>query len=100
VVPLSPRIRALLEPHFALHDSFSIAIRTMQRMVKPVANRAGISRPVTCHVLRHTFSANAIQKGISIPALQRILGHDRLETTAIYLNLSPEHVLDEYHAKW
>jgi len=30
----------------------------------------------------------------------RILGHDHLETTAIYLNLSPEHVLDEYHAKW
>ena len=100
VVPLSPRVRALLEPHFALHESFGVSERKMQRMVKPVANRAQISRTVSPHVLRHTFSANAIQKGISLPALQRILGHDHLETTAIYLNLSPEHVLDEYHAKW
>ena len=29
-----------------------------------------------------------------------ILGHDHLATTEIYLNLSPEHVLQEFHAKW
>lgn len=48
-----------------------------------------IRRPVTMYVLRHTFSVTAIQKGISLPALQRLLGHDRLTTTEIYLNLSP-----------
>jgi integrase/recombinase XerD len=47
-----------------------------------------IRRPVIPHVLRHTFSVTAIQKGISLPALQRLLGHDRLTTTEIYLNLS------------
>jgi integrase/recombinase XerD len=68
-------------------------LRTMQRLVKGVANQAHIRRPVTPHVLRHTFSVTAIQKGISLPALQRLLGHDRLTTTEIYLNLSPEDVL-------
>ena len=57
--------------------------RTIQRLVKGVANRAYIRRPVTPHVLRHTFSVTAIQKGISLPALQRLLGHDRLTTTEI-----------------
>jgi len=51
-------------------------------------------------VLRHTFSVTAIQKGISLPALQRLLGHDRMTTTEIYLNLSPEEVIREFREKW
>lgn len=74
--------------------------RTVERIVKRVANRAGITNEVVPHVLRHTFACDAIRKGISLPALQKILGHDRLETTAIYLNLTPQHVLDEFHQKW
>ena len=51
-------------------------------------------------MLRHTFSVTAIQKGISLPALQRLLGRDRLTTTEIYLNLSPEDVIREFQQKW
>jgi integrase/recombinase XerD len=51
-------------------------------------------------VVRHAFSITAIQKGISLPALQRLLGHDRLTTTVIYLNLSPEEVVREFREKW
>jgi len=72
----------------------------MQCLVERVASRAHIRRPVTPHVLRHTFSVMAIQKGISLPALQRLLGHDRLTTTEIYLNRSPEEVLREFREKW
>jgi integrase/recombinase XerD len=100
IIPLSPRIQPLLEGHFALHDTVGMAPRTIQVLVKRVANRAHIRRPVTPHVLRHTFSVTAIQKGISLPALQRLLGHDHLATTEIYLNLSPEDVVQEFRAKW
>lgn len=99
LIPLSPRVQPLIEGHFALYDTFGMTPRTMQRLVKNVANRAYIHRPVTPHVLRHTFSVTAIQKGISLPALQRLLGHDRLTTTEIYLNLSPEEVLQEFREK-
>ena len=58
------------------------------------------SRDVTPYVLRHTFSVTAVQKGISLPSLQRILGHDHLTTTEIYLNLSPEDVMREFNEKW
>ena len=51
-------------------------------------------------MLRHTFAVTAIQKGMSLPTLQRLLGHDTLLTTEIYLNLSPEHVVEEFQQKW
>ena len=100
VVPLSARVRALLEPHFALHEHFGMCTRTVQRLLKRVANRAAIARPVSPHILRHTFAVSAVQKGISLPALQRLLGHEYLGTTQIYLNLSPEDVIGEFHRKW
>jgi len=100
VVPLSPRLQALLEHWFAVHDELGVSPRTIARIVARVANRARISRKTSAHVLRHTFAVTAVQKGISLPALQRLLGHDNLTTTAIYLNLSPEHVMDEFRAKW
>lgn len=73
--------------------------RTIERLIKRVANGAQIARRVSPHVLRHTFSVTAIQKGVSLLALQRILGHDCLTTTEIYLNLSPEDVIREFQAK-
>jgi integrase/recombinase XerD len=65
VVPLSSRVQALLEPHFALHQDLGMCSRTVQRLMKRVANRAAILRPVSPHVLRHTFAVTAVQKGIS-----------------------------------
>jgi len=68
--------------------------------MKRVANRAGISRPITPHVLRHTLPVTAVQEGLSLAALQRLLGHDRLATTEIYLNLSTEEGISEFQQKW
>ena len=45
-------------------------------------------------------TAQSIRKGVSLPALQKVLGHDHLTTTQIYLNMSPEDVLREYEDKW
>jgi integrase/recombinase XerD len=100
IVPLTPRVQPLIEGHFALHETLSIGARSMQLMIKKLANRAQISRTVTPHVLRHTFAVTTVQKGISLPVLQRLLGHDRLTTTEIYLNLSPEDVVREFQEKW
>lgn len=100
VIPLSSRLQPVLEGHLGLHDNMNIGVRTIQRLVKQVANRAQIRRKVSPHVLRHTFAVTCIQKGISTRALQEILGHDRLTTTEIYLNLSPEDVIREFQNKW
>jgi len=61
---------------------------TIEQILKLVANRVHIGRLMTPYMLRHMFAVTAIYKGISLPALQRLLDHDRLTTTEIYLNLS------------
>ena len=50
IVPLSPRIRPLIEGHFGLHNTLGIRIRTIQRIIKDVANQAHIARPTTPHM--------------------------------------------------
>ena len=99
VVPLTARVKKLLELHFATTDAMGLTARTVQRLVKKVANRAGVTRPVTPHVLRHTFAVNCVKRGLSTASLKKILGHDRLETTEIYLNISPEEALAEFRRK-
>jgi integrase/recombinase XerD len=101
IVPMTDRVRKLMENHFTFQDKLdNCSVRNIQRIVKIVANRAGISKPVTPHILRHTFAVNAIKKGISTRALMTFLGHDRLATTEIYLNLSPEDAIREFQNKW
>ena len=84
VVPLTVRVKRLLEIHFATGEDIGLTKRTAQRIVKAVANRAAITKPLTPHVLRHTFAVNCVKKGVSTASLKKILGHDRLETTEIY----------------
>jgi integrase/recombinase XerD len=65
-----------------------------------VANRAGTTKDVCPHVLRDTFATTALQRGVSLPTVQKILGHDSLQTTAIYLNSTDLHIQDEFERKW
>ncbi len=97
---MTERVRKLFEYHFAENNDTGITMRTVARTVKKVADKAGISKPVSPHVLRHTFSVDCIKKGISTRALQELLGHDRLTTTELYLNLSPEDAIREFLDKW
>jgi integrase/recombinase XerD len=100
VVPMSHRVRALMEHYFALEKAFPVKTRRAQDIVKAVANRAGLTKEVSPHVLRHTFATMALQKGISLPTVQKILGHDQLQTTAIYLNFTDVHIQEEFERKW
>lgn len=100
IMPMTGRLRKLMDYHFAENNSIGITKRTIARTVKKVTDKAGISKSVSPHVLRHTFSVNCIKKGLSTRALQTLLGHDRLTTTEIYLNLSPEDAIREFLNKW
>lgn len=100
VVPMSKRVQSLIEHYFAIHHQWPVGVRRVQKIVKEVANKAQLAQKVTPHILRHTFATLALQKGISLAAVQKILGHDRLTTTAIYLNFTDAHVMEEFSKKW
>ena len=48
---------------------------------------------------RHSFAVTCVKHGVSTASLKKILGHDRLETTEIYLNICPEDALSEFAEK-
>ncbi len=64
----------------------------LQTIWKSILERSGITKPnVTMHTLRHTFATLLLRSGdCDLPSLQKLLGHSRLDTTAIYLHVAPQ----------
>ncbi len=58
---------------------------TVNRNLKTVAQKIGLRMPLTTYVARHSWASIAKEKGISVGIISRGLGHDREETTQIYL---------------
>jgi integrase/recombinase XerD len=100
VVPMSDAVLALLSNYFATHNKWFVQKRRVQQIVKEIANRAQIIRPVSPHILRHTFACTADQRGISLATLQKIMGHDHLTTTQQYLNFTDSQLVEEFRKKW
>jgi len=87
-IPMTPRIAPLLGSWFGKHVSFGLSARSVQRIVRDVAARAGIERQVCAESLRHTFALAAAGEGTSPLELQRLLGHKSVASTEIYFHLA------------
>ena len=48
------------------------------------------------HRLRHTFGADMVRAGISLPALMHLMGHAHIQTTMLYVQIAPQDVWREY----
>jgi integrase/recombinase XerD len=62
--------------------------RQVNRLFHETADAAGIKRAVTLHTLRHSFATHLFDRGVDIRAIQALLGHDKLETTARYTRVA------------
>jgi integrase/recombinase XerD len=100
VIPLSNLARFYITQCFSNQARFPLAMRTIQKYVKVVAERARIKKKVSPHVLRHTFAVTYLHKGGNLRALQGILGHSSITTTDIYLNYSGQRVIDDFQRIW
>ncbi|MDE7388379.1 MAG: tyrosine recombinase [Muribaculaceae bacterium] len=56
-------------------------------IIKALADRAGITREVSPHTLRHSFASHLLEGGANLRAIQQMLGHESLTTTEIYIHL-------------
>ena len=76
--------------------------RAVQRMFKGCAAKAGITRKVTPHVLRHSFATDLLSNGADLRSVQALLGHANIATTQIYTHVTDKHLRDvhrKFHGK-
>ncbi len=72
--------------------------QTFWYAIKRYAERAGISKPLSPHTLRHAFATHLLNNGADLRTLQLMLGHANLSTTQIYTHVATQR-LKELHAQ-
>lgn len=77
----------------------SLSPKFIQRIVKHYAVKAGISKKVTPHVIRHCFATGLLSNGADLRSVQMMLGHANIATTQVYTHVTDKQ-LREVHKKF
>lgn len=83
-------------------NSNRLTPRSIERIVKYYAIKAGISKKVTPHIIRHSFATDLLSNGADIRSVQMMLGHANIATTQIYTHITDKQLRDvhkKFHSK-
>lgn len=69
-----------------------LSTRSVELLLKKYGQKAGIDAKCTPHVIRHTTATDAINKGMPVEQLQKLLGHEQIETSLHYAKVSSDMV--------
>ena len=81
---------------FTSRNGGKIGPDRITRLVKEYANKAGIKKNVTAHVLRHTLATNLLTNGADISFVQKQLRHRNIQSTLVYLHITTEKQKEMY----
>lgn len=76
--------------------SLGLDRRSVERIVKHYAIKAGVSKKVTPHTLRHSFATDLLGNGADLRSVQMLLGHANIATTQIYTHVTDKQLRDAH----
>jgi site-specific recombinase XerD len=79
--------------------SLRLTARSVERLIRKYAIKAGISKKVTPHVIRHSFATDLLENGADLRSVQALLGHANIATTQIYTHVT-DAKLREIHRRF
>jgi integron integrase len=82
-----PSARLSVDPRSRTVRRHHLAPEVLQRRIKEAALKAGITKRVSCHTLRHSFATELLKSGSDIRTVQELLGHSDVATTMIYTHV-------------
>ncbi len=75
---------------FLSTHGYRLSVSSLREMIRRRKQNAGIDKPGTCHALRHTCASHLLKNGAPIALIGRILGHERLRATELYVHITLE----------
>ena len=84
--------------NFSKNDNLRLTPRSIERLMKYYAAKAGLSKKVTPHTIRHSFATDLLMNGADIRSVQELLGHSNITTTQIYTHITDKQLREVHQA--
>ncbi|MFH1393244.1 MAG: site-specific tyrosine recombinase/integron integrase [Patescibacteria group bacterium] len=95
---IDPALFVRVAKNPAKSDNLRLTARSIERLVKHYSAKAGLSKKVTPHSLRHSFATDLLMNGADIRSVQELLGHSSITTTQIYTHITNKQLREVHQA--
>ncbi|WP_026728958.1 site-specific tyrosine recombinase/integron integrase [Flavobacterium denitrificans] len=103
ISPLSPKILEMLREYYIIYkpsiwlfegqnSGEKYSEQSLQSVLKQALQKAGNTKPVTLHWMRHSYATHLLESGTDLRYIQELLGHSSSKTTEIYTHVSTKNI--------